>query len=148
MKLYYFLLFAIYVIFTAVFRNYVFLSVTSAVPLILMLLSIIQAGYFHGHRSKIDFNINNDTPIKEVEWEKAAEYMRNSYLIVIPLFVPFILFFSTWVKMASLILYFIGFSGGMVYYRVRNNKAIKRIMNDEVNELKEQMKKEELGRWK
>ena len=74
--------------------------------------------------------------------------MRNSYLIVIPLFVPFVLFFSTLIKTSSLILYFIGFCGGMIYYRIRNYRAIKKSLNDEETELKKQIKREELGKWK
>jgi len=148
MKLYYFVLCTIYLSLTIVFHDSIIISVTSIVPVILILLSIIQAGYFHNHRSKKDFNINNDAPIKDEEWEKAAEYMRNSYMIIIPLFVPFILFFSTWGKVVSLILYFIGFSAGIIYYRIRNYKVINQRMNDEKSELKEQIKREELGKYK
>ncbi len=148
MKLYYFILIFLYTGFTVVFHNYINISVVSIIPLILMILSIFQAAYFHNHRSKKDFNINNDTPLTEEEWEKVAVYMRNSYIIVIPLFVPFILFFSLWVKITSIMLYFIGFSGGMLCYRLRYHKEINRRMSDEMTELIEQEKREELGKWK
>lgn len=72
MKLYYFVLCTIYLSLTIVFRDDIIISVSSIVPVFLMLLSIIQAGYFHNHRSKKDFNINNDVPINEEEWKKVS----------------------------------------------------------------------------
>ncbi|MBE6705913.1 MAG: hypothetical protein E7583_11670 [Ruminococcaceae bacterium] len=148
MKLYYIILIILCTAFSIVFCDHINITMASLLPLFLMMLSVFQSVYFHNHREKKDFNINNDSPLTEKEWEKVAVYMRNSYMIVTPLFVPFVMFFTSWAKAISIILYLIGFVGGMLYYRLRYHKEIKRRVSDEMTELKEQKKKEELGKWK
>lgn len=148
MKLYYIITIIANIIVSVVFYDRTNFSVVSVSPILLMILSISQAAYFNNHRRKKDFNINNDSPLTEEEWAQAAIYIRNSYMIAVPLFIPFILFFSMWIKLLSLLLYFAGVVGGMLYYRIRNKDTVKERYAKEDSDLKEQMKKEELGKWK
>lgn len=148
MKLYYFIMVIIYAVLSIVFTNRIIITAASLLPMFLMILSICQAVYFNNNRGKKDFNIINDSPVNEQEWGKVSVYMRNSYIIVAPLFLVFVLFFSTWIKLLSIILYLFGFAGGMLYYRIQHRDVISNRFAEEESELKKQQELEELGRWK
>ena len=112
-------------------------------------LSIFQSFYFNNHRTKKDFNINNDSLLTEEEWGEMALCMRNTYLLCVPLFVPFIIFFPVLVKLiVSFVLFFVGFAGGSVYYRLHHSEQINNRLMKETEELEIQKKNEELGKWK
>lgn len=148
MKLYYFIMVIIYAVLSIVFTNRIIITAASLLPMFLMILSICQAVYFNNNRGKKDFNIINDSPVTEQEWGKVSVYKRNSYIIVAPLFLVFVLFFSTWIKLLSIILYLFGFAGGMLYYRIQHRDVISNRFAEEESELKKQQELEELGRWK
>ena len=148
MKLYYIILVTVYAVSSVVFRSYINITSASLLPMFLLILSVFQAVYFHNHRGKNDFNINNDSPLTEKDWENISVNNRNSYMIVIPLFIPFVLYFSIWIKLLSIILYLFGFAGGMFYYRIRHREIISNRFVEEESEFKKQREKEELGKWK
>ena len=131
-----------------VFHEHLNITAGSIVPLALIALSIFQAVYFHNYRSKKDFNTYNDSELTEEEWAQLSVYMSKSYLIGIPWFLPFVLFFSTGIKMLSLLVFFAAFTGGAIYYRIRHSKDLQSRFAKEADELEEQKKRESLGKWK
>ena len=94
------------------FNEHLHISYESLLPLVLGGLSVFQSVYFHTHRMKKDFNINNDSELTEDEWAVLAVYIRNSYMLSIPLYIPFILFFSAWVKIFSVLIYLFSLGAG------------------------------------
>jgi len=67
---------------------------------------------------------------------------------VIPLYLPFILFFPLWGKVMSLILYLAAFAGGNILFRIRHGRVIRERLRREEEEIRRQISREELGRWK
>ena len=101
------------------FHENIHISALSIVPMALIGVSVFQAVYFHNYRTKKDFNTNNNSPLTEREWADMTLYLRNSLIICIPLFIPLIVFFDWYIKIISLPLYFVGFSGGSIYYKIK-----------------------------
>ena len=148
MIFYYIILLAINIVAIVVFRNNVNITAISILPVVLLVLSIFQAIYLHNNRRKKDFNTNNNSPLTEKEWECMTVYMRNAFIICIPLYLPFIFFFDWWTKIISLLIYFIGFTGGTIYYRIKHGNELKARFSKEDEEIKKQKENEELGKWK
>ena len=129
-----------------VFKNSIDIS-SSLLPVALIVLSIVQAMYFHSHRRKKDFNINNDSVLTEEEWAVVSIYTRNSFILSIPLYIPFVLFFSLWIKLFTIIIYLLAFSGGAVFWRIRYKRQLMLRLKAEDKELADQIKKEEMGKF-
>ena len=130
------------------FHKSIHVEYLSLIPLCLLGNSIFQA-YYHAHRKAQEPNTTYSAKsnITEREWEQVVRYTVYSYLIVIPLYLPFVFFFS-WEKILSLILFATSFLGGSVWFRIRHGKEWKERCALEKNELSEQQKKEEMGQWK
>lgn len=124
------------------------ISIYSVIPLILIAISAFQAFYHYNNRSKIDFNSGNNSPLLEKEWNILSVYMSFSFVFFIPLMFPFVVFFPTPAKALSLILYFLAFISGNIYFRLKYGNAIKSRLDDENKSLTEQLKKEEMGKLK
>ena len=131
-----------------VFHDRLNLVFNSVIPLFMIGLSIFQVGYFSRHPHKKDFNTNNNSDLTEREWARMTSYMISSYLIFIPLMLPFVWFFSTGVKLLSILVFLLAFTGGMIWYRLRHGKEYRARFDQENKELEEQRKREELGKWK
>lgn len=130
------------------FHDRLNLVFNSVIPLFMIGLSVFQIGYFSKHPNKKDFNSNNDSDLTEGEWARMTSYMISSYLIFIPLMLPFVWFFSAGVKLLSILVFLLAFTGGMLWYRLRHGKEYHARFTKENKELEEQQKREELGRWK
>lgn len=130
------------------FRDRINLTELSIAPIALILLTLFQALYFHQHRKKREFNSNNDSDLTEEEWETLIVYVRNAELICLPLYLPFVFFFSSWVKLLSFLLFTVSFIAGPVYYRIKHKTALNERYAKEDRELEEQKKRESLGKWK
>ena len=131
-----------------VFHENLNLVFNSVIPLFMIGLSIFQIAYFSKHPNKKDFNTHNDSDLTEGEWEKMTSYMIASYLIFIPWMLPFVWFFSAGVKLISILVFLLAFTGGMIWYRLRHRKEYEARFAKENKELEEQRKREELGQWK
>ena len=131
-----------------VFHENLNLVFNSVIPLFMIGLSVFQIGYFSKHPHKKDFNTNNNSDLTEGEWARMTSYMISSYLIFIPLMLPFVWFFSAGVKLLSILVFLLAFAGGMIWYRLRHGKEYHARFAKENRELEEQQKREELGQWK
>ena len=146
--IYYIITLGLNLIGVIVFHEHLNLVFNSVIPLFMIGLSIFQVGYFSRHPHKKDFNTNNDSDLTEGEWERMTSYMIASYLIFIPLMIPFVWFFSAGVKLISILVFLLAFTGGMLWYRLRHRKEYGARFAKENKELEEQRKREELGKWK
>jgi len=120
----------------------------SVVPIFLIALMIFQALMFkhekveNGFRTKYGSNLTADE-------ENAMQSVGSKFLYAtIPWMIPFIVFFSSPIKLISVLVYIIGFIGGSVLYVLKNKNKITDRMSAEEKERQEQEKKEQLGKWK
>ncbi|MBR2346627.1 MAG: hypothetical protein IKA68_03380 [Clostridia bacterium] len=120
----------------------------SIVPIFLIALMIFQALMFkhekveNGFRTKYGSNLTADE-------ENAMQSVGSKFLYAtIPWMIPFIVFFSSPIKLISVLVYIIGFIGGSVLYVLKNKNKITDRMSAEEKERQEQEKKEQLGKWK
>lgn len=127
-----------------------FLNITcySLVPVVLIMLMAIQAGYCYSIRTKEDFHSSSMSEFKESEVIELSVYMTNSFSLFIPPLIPFVLFFSNAAKVfPALLIYFVSLIAGIIFFRIHNRKRFKDKFLRERKELEEQLKKEELGKW-
>ena len=146
--LYHIVTLAVEIVCVIVFRARLNITAMSVLPLFLIALSSFQAAYFNNHRHREDFNTNNYADLTDTEWEKMSVCVRDAYIFSVPLYVPFIFFFSSWVKPLSVILFMASVTGGSIYFRLRYGRELRERYDNEKKELDEQRSKESLGRWK
>lgn len=146
---YYIAAVAINIICVIVFRKHININLESIIPVAMIGLSIFEATYLAN-----DDNFQENTmytsqnSLNDNEKGKMYLCMRRAFLIAIPLFVPFIFFFSKWIKILSVLIMFLTLIGGGLYFRIRHGKKVKHRWTGESEELKEQRKKEEMGKFK
>lgn len=131
-----------------IFYESINITAMSALPLALIALMIFQAVMLKNEKAESGFKTayaSNLTP----DEENAMSSSGSTFLLAaIPLMIPFIIFFSSAVKALSIIVYIGSLLGGGIFYRLKNKDKIKNRIENENKELKEQEKKEQLGKWK
>lgn len=123
------------------------ITATSMIPALLSLLSVFLA-FYYAHNRENDTTYSTKINISNVEWRKFTSYISCSHLIAIPLYLPFIWFFSSWVKLLSILLFLLAFIGSNAVFRIKHGKECQSRNDREKNELQKQKRKEELGQWK
>ena len=123
------------------------ITATSMIPALLSLLSVFLA-FYYAHNRENDTTYNTKINISNVEWRKFTSYISCSHLIVIPLYLPFIWFFSSWIKLLSILLFLLAFIGSSAVFRIKHGNEWQSRHDREKNELQKQKRKEELGQWK
>lgn len=143
--LYYGITLSLQIVGLFVFHRSIRISALSVLPLILMLNCIFQAYYYHSHKEQ-DFHTaySAKADINDLEWNRLTEDIVRCHLLAIPLFLPFVCFF-TWGKLLSVVLFLVAFVGGSACFRIRNGKAMRDRYRKEEKERQEQQKKEEMG---
>lgn len=147
--IYYIAAVAINIICVLVFRNHININLESIIPVAMIDLSIFEVAYF-GNNDNFQENTmyTSQNSLNDNEKEKMYLCMRRAFLLAIPLFVPFISFFSKWIKILSILIMFLTLIGGGLYFRIKYGKKVKHRWTGESEELKEQKKKEEMGKFK
>ena len=131
-----------------IFHKNINISALSIIPLILIALMIFQAYFFKNEKEEKGFHTTYGSNLTADE-ENTMLHSGSTFLFaMIPWMIPFILFFPSFVKVLSLLVYIIGLIGGLILYRIKNKEKITNRMNTEETERQEQQKKEELGKWK
>ena len=130
------------------FRKSIHVEYLSLIPLCLLGNSVFQA-YYYANRQAQEPNTTYSAKsnLTDLEWEQVSRYTIRSHLISIPLYLPFVFFFS-WGKLLSFVLFVVSFLGGGIMFRIRHGKEWKERCALENDELSEQQKKEEMGHWK
>ncbi len=146
--LYYIIVLAAEIVCAIVFRARLNITAMSVLPLFLIALSTYQAIFFNRYRRPEDFNAVYYSELTDAEFEKMSVCVRDAYIFSVPLYLPFVLFFSSWVKLLSMILFMASVAGGAIYFRLRYGRELHARYDKEKKELDEQKRREELGRWK
>lgn len=146
--IYYGITVALNVVFALFFREHLNITLISAVPIFLMALSIFQAIYFANNRGKGNFSTSYGSELTEEEWAQISSYMTSSFFACIPHFVPFVLFFSTFAKCLSVLIFLAAFVSASMRYRIRHGADMRARLEQEAKDLTEQKNREELGKWK
>lgn len=131
-----------------VFSNYINISVMSIIPLILIVLAVFQSVYFNKQSENNDFNTAYGSGFTENEQAQLSKYTSKTLLLVIPFIVPFIFYFTSGLKLITILFYVLSLIIGPVVYRIKNKDDLNRRINKQKKELEEQKKREEMGDWK
>ncbi len=135
------------IIIAVVFKKHILLSELSFVPAFLLLLSVFEAIYFYNIREKSDFNYNyslQSYDLANEEWTVFTKYMMNGFLLSVPLYIPFIIFFA-WLKLISTLIFLFCFILSSAAYKLRYRKQLNDRKLREKEELERQKAKEEMG---
>ena len=131
-----------------IFHKSINITVLSAMPLFLIALMISQAHIFKNAKVENGFRTAYGSNLTADEENKLLRSGSSFLCATIPWMIPFILFFPSFVKVLSFLVYIVGLIGGLILYRIKNQEKIMNRMNAEVIERQEQEKKEQLGKWK
>ncbi len=145
--IYYILTTTINIIIAVVLKSHIILSKLSFVPVFLLLLSIFEAIYFHNNSEKPDSDTNYSVEhyrLQKQEWTTFTKYMMIGFLLSIPLYIPFIIFFD-WLKLISILIFLLCFILGSAIFKLRFRKQLNANKLKEKEELEKQKAKEELG---
>ncbi len=135
------------IIIAVVFKKHIILSELSFVPVFLLLLSVFEAIFFYNIREKSDFNYNyslQSYDLANEEWTVFTKYMMNGFLLSVPLYIPFIIFFA-WLKLISTLIFLFCFIFSSAAYKLRYRKQLQTHKLKEKSELERQKAKEEMG---
>ena len=132
----------------SIFYKHINVSALSIVPLFLIALMIFQALLFKNEKVENGFRTAYGSNLTADEENKMLSSGSSFLFATIPWMIPFILFFPSFVKVLSLLVYIIGLIGGLLLYRIKNKEKISNRMNAEEMERQEQEKREQLGKWK
>lgn len=131
-----------------IFYEYINISALSIVPLFLIALIILQALLFKNEKVENGFRTAYGSNLTADEENKLLSSGSSFLFATIPWMIPFILFFPSFVKVLSVLVYIVDLIGGLLLYRNKNKGKIMNRMNAEEIERQEQEKKEQLGKWK
>lgn len=148
MAIYYCATIIINVIIVVVFYKTINITALSILPLFLIALSIFQALTFKKEKVENGFRTMYGSNLTADEENSMFSNCSTFLFLTIPWMIPFIIFFSSPIKVLSILVYVIGLLGGSVLYRIKNKGKIVSRINSEKRELQEQEQKEELGKWK
>ena len=129
----------------AVFTFFKHINITSIsiVPLFLIALMIFQAHIF-----KTDEGNSFGSDLTKSESNSMFKFGAKSLYATIPFMIPFSLFFHSYIKLFSIIIYIMGLIGGILIYRIKNKKSILTRINAEHSEKKNTENAEALGKCK
>ena len=131
-----------------IFHKNINISALSIIPLILIALMIFQAYFFKKEKVENGFRTTYRSNLTDNEENNMLNSASNFILATIPWITQFILFFPSFMKILSVLVYIVGLIGGFILYRIKNKGKIVDRIDVEEKERQEQQKKEELGKWK
>ena len=124
------------------------ITVLSILPIVLIALMLFQSLFFKAEKQESGFKTNFGSNLSQNEENSMFNCASTFMLATIPWMIPFIIFFSSPIKILSVVVYIIGFVGGAILYKLKNKGKITSRIDVEENERREQEKKEQLGKWK
>lgn len=127
-----------------------FSSVFSFVPGFCVFLSVFLAIYYYrekpsdrGDREVTSFS----SSLTHNEQHDLSMCLSAANAVAILFHLPIVFFVPSLFKLISVLLVFLTFVGGAVYFRIKHGKSVKSRLAKEDADLEEQKKKEELGRF-
>ena len=148
MIIYYCVTIIVNIISIIVFYENVNISGLSIIPILLTVLMIFQSFMFKNEKIENGFRIKSASNLTASEENGMLNSGSVFLFAMIPWMVPFVFFFSSLIKILSILVYVIGLIGGFAIYRLKNKEKISDRMTSEEKERQEQEKKEQLGKWK
>ena len=131
-----------------IFYKHINIGALSILPLFLIALMIFQALLFKNEKVENEFRTAYGLNLTADEENKMLSNGSTFLFATIPWMIPFILFFPSFVKVLSILVYIVGLIGGILLYIIKNKGKISNRMNAEEMERQEQEKREQLGKWK
>ncbi|MBR4032782.1 MAG: hypothetical protein IKJ07_08630 [Clostridia bacterium] len=131
-----------------VFHKSINISVLSIIPLFLIALMIFQAKYFKSEKVENGSGTAYGSDLTSDEENDLLDSGSKFLFATIPWMIPFVIFFPSFVKALSILVYIVGLVVGLLIYRIKHKGKINGRMCSEDQERKDQEKKEELGKWK
>lgn len=125
------------------------ISTLSVIPIVVAALLIFWSIYYSSQQNKKTPEDSSYTVSGERftvdERIKLYSCLSKGFQIMIPVCVPFVLFFNDYVKMFSVLIYFAGIIVGRIFFSIRYSKEVKARINSERKDLENQLKREENG---
>jgi fatty acid desaturase len=131
-----------------IFHKSINISVLSIVPISLIAIMIFQINFFKAEKKENGFRTTYGSNFSDNEANQLFSSASTFLIGAIPWIIPFILFFSSPVKLLSVLIYVLGLAGGPILYKIKNRGKITNRISAEEQERREQEKKEQLGKWK
>ncbi len=128
--------------------QYIHITSMSLVPVAMILLTILQVCLFKDTQQEEGFSTAYGSELNASEQNTWTHYMKFSLMLSLPWQFIFVMFFPNAVKFFSCLWYVIFFVGGSVAFRLKHGKQLGRRKQAQREELEEQRKREELGKWK
>ena len=129
-----------------VFYKDIHLTAISLLPIGLIALMVFQAFLFKNEKTENGFRTMYGSNLTAEEENDMFHSGSVFLLAAIPWMIPFVFFFASPIKAVSIFVYVIGLIGGLVMYRLKNKEKIKKRINTEEKDRKEQETKEEIGK--
>ena len=148
MLIYYCVAIFVNVIAACVFYQKMNITTMSLLPLFLIALMIFQAIMLKKEKTENGFRTKYGSDLTENEENDLMKSGAAFLFATIPWMIPFVIFFPSFVKVFSVIVYIIGFVGGLLFYKIKNKGKIVNRIDAEKKEREEQEKREQLGKWK
>ena len=146
---YYVMASAANIIFLIAFSRFLNITVCSIVPMIVLLLLTVWSFYYKEQGRQMPLGDTSYTALGErfSKEERSALYicLSNSFRVIIPFCLPFVLFFPNYIKAFSVLLYFAAIILGRWTFNCKHKEEINARLSRESCELEEQIKKEENG---
>ena len=100
-------------------------SEVSVIPIFLIVLMIFQARLLIGERVENGFRTAYGSSLTSEEDNIMRNISSEFLKATIPWIIPFVFFFSSLIKTASILIYLIGMVGGPLLFRMKKGKNIK-----------------------
>ncbi len=148
MIIYYWITIIANIVAVITFHKSINITPLSVMPLFLIALMIFQALIFKNEKVENGFRTAYRSDLTADEENKMLSSGSCFLFAAIPWMIPFIFFFSSFVKALSILVYIVGLVGGLLLYKIKNKGEFISRVDAEEKERQEQEKKEELGKWK
>ncbi len=128
--------------------QYICITSLSLVPVAMILLTILQVCLFKDSQQEEGFSTAYGSDLNAQEQRTWTQDMRFFLMLSLPWQFAFVMFFHSPVKLLSCLWYLAFFVAGSIAFRVKHGKQIGKCQQTQRDELEEQRKREELGKWK
>ena len=133
-----------------IFSSYIELHILSVLPVFLIVLMFFQLTLFKANTNNdtvgdTAYSVGNTDRLTEEEQACQYSYLKHSFLFFIPFEIPLIFFLPSYWKLIGIIPYILAYIIGGIVFKVKNGKEIQERIDREKKELKDQMRREEMG---
>ena len=136
------------VVFLVAFSSHIQFHILSIVPIFLIALMLFQTTLFKADTKAVGdtaYSVGNTVRLTDEEQTLQYSYLKHSFLLCIPFELPLIFFLPSYWKLIGIIPYILAYIIGGIVFKVKNGKEIQERIDREKKELKDQMRREELG---